>query len=251
MTQLDILGIAAHPDDVELSCAGTFLAAKRSGRRTGILDLTLGELSTRGTLESRATETQEATKILGLDYRKNLQLADGNIPVDQTTVLAVIREIRATRPAIVVAPHLHERHPDHEAAGEIAHRAVFYAGLTKIETTGDDGMLQLPYRPLMLLHYLQTYSFEPKIIVDVTEVFDDRMRCVHAYGSQFGRGDGGKKLETNEPVTFLTQTGFYESIEARARQYGLQIGCQFGEPFWCQQAPGVRDIFSIVTKKIA
>jgi N-acetylglucosamine malate deacetylase 1 len=251
MTPLDILGIAAHPDDVELSCAGTFLAAKRSGRRTGILDLTQGELSTRGTLETRAQETDDASKILGLDYRKNLQFADGNIPVDQATVHAVIREIRATRPSIIAAPYFEERHPDHEAAAEIAHRAAFYAGLAKIETMDDDGKPQAPHRPQLVLHFLQTYSFIPKFIVDVSDVFEDRMRCIHAYGSQFGRGDGGKKIETKEPETFLTQGGFYESIEARARSYGLQIGCQFGEPFWCQETPGVRDIFSLVTKKIA
>ncbi|MBS1904666.1 MAG: bacillithiol biosynthesis deacetylase BshB1 [Bacteroidetes bacterium] len=251
MNRLDILGIAAHPDDVELSCAGTFLAAKRSGKRTGILDLTLGELSTRGTLETRAQETAEASRILELDYRANLQFSDGNIPVDEDSIHAVIRQIRATRPSIVFCPHFSERHPDHEAAAELTHRAAFYSGLAKIETLGEDGKPQEPYRPLLVLHFMQTYVFEPKIIMDVTNVFDDRLRCVQAYGSQFGRGARGAALETNERETFLTQKGFYEWIEARARHYGMQIGAQFGEPFWCQGTPGVTNIFDIVTKRIA
>ncbi len=251
MTSLDILGIAAHPDDVELSCAGTFLSAKRKGRRTGILDLTLGELSTRGTLETRAREADEATKILQLDYRVNLQLPDGNIPVDQDSVSAVVRQIRATRPSIIFCPHFDERHPDHEAAAELVHRAAFHSGLAKIESLGDDGKPQAPFRPLLVLHYMQTYIFEPKVIVDVTDVFEDRLRCVQAFASQFGRTNGGEKIETTEPETFLTQRGFYEWIEARSRHYGMQIGAEFGEPFWCQTTPGVRDVFDIVTKKIS
>ncbi len=248
---VDILGVAAHPDDVELSCAGTMLAAKKAGKRTGIVDLTLGELSTRGTLESRAKETEEASRILGLDTRYNLGFPDGGVEATQSTVHELIRYFRMLRPTVILAPHFSERHPDHEATAEIVHRASFLSGLAKITTSDFEGNPQEPHRPLLVLHFMQTYVFEPKLVLDVTDVFEDRMRCVQAYGSQFGRGDNGTKVESNERETFLTQSGFYEWIEARARHYGMQVGAQFGEPFWCQGPVGLKDIFSIVTKTIA
>jgi bacillithiol biosynthesis deacetylase BshB1 len=251
MPNVDILGVAAHPDDVELSCAGTMLAAKRSGKRTAIVDLTLGELSTRGTLETRAKETEEASALLQLDARYNLGLPDGGVEATKENVRTLVKYFRMLKPTIVLAPHFSERHPDHEATAEIVHQAAFFAGLAKIETIGDDGKPQEPCRPLLILHFMQTYVFEPKLIVDVTSVFEDRMRCVQAYGSQFGRTEGGKKIESKEKETFLTQSGFYEWIEARARHYGMQIGAEYGEPFWCQGAVGLKDVFSAVTKRIA
>lgn len=248
---VDILGIAAHPDDIELSAAGIMLMAKQAGKKTGILDLTSGELSTRGTLEIRAKETEEATKILKLDARINLGLPDGNIGVNQENMLKVVRVIRELRPIILLAPYRYERHPDHEAASELAHQASFYAGLPKIETKDDEGKAQEPYRPLLVLHFMQTYTFEPKIIIDISEVFEDRMKAIHAYSSQFGRGESGRNLEGKDRETFLTQKGYYEWIEARARHFGMLIGAEFGEPFWTQEAVGTKDVFSLVTKRIA
>jgi len=256
MQQIDILAIAAHPDDVELACAGTMLMAKRDGKRTGIVDLTRGELSTRGTLETRARETDAATKILGLDYRANLGIHDGNIELSQENLKLLIVQIRKTRPTILLAPSKFERHPDHEAAAELAHRVAFYAGLAKIETTDDDGTKQEPHRPLLVLHYMQSYSFEPKLIIDVTPVFEERMRAMEAYGSQFSthstpqppplaRG-GGVERET-----FLSQSGFFEWLTARASHYGMRIGTRFAEPFWTQETIGTKDVFSVVTKTIA
>lgn len=248
---IDILGIAAHPDDVELSCAGTMLMAKRAGKKTGILDLTRGELSTRGTPELRAKETEEASKILQLDERENLGLADGHIEVTHENMVKLIRHIRHLRPIIMLTPHKYERHPDHEAASELAHQAAFYAGLAKIETTDDNGKKQEPHRPLLVMHFMQTYTFEPKVIIDISDVFEERMKAMNAYDSQFGRGASGRKLESKELDTFLTQKGFYEWIEARARHFGMIIGAEFGEPFWTQEAIGTKDIFSLVTKSIA
>ncbi len=251
MTAVDVLGIAAHPDDVELSAAGTMLMAKRAGKRTGILDLTLGELSTRGTLETRAKETEDATKILQLDARINLGLPDGNIAVSRENMLKVVRVIRSLRPTVLLAPYRFERHPDHEAASELAHQAAFYGGLAKIETVDDEGKPQQPHRPLLVMHFMQTYSFEPTVIVDISDVFPERMKAMEAYGSQFGRDESGKKLESKERDTFLTQKGFYEWIGARARHYGMLIGAEFGEPFRTQEPVGTKDIFSLVTKRIA
>ena len=252
MQTIDILGIAAHPDDVELSCAGTMLLAKRDGKRTGILDLTYAELSSRGTVESRKKETDDASTILGLDWRGNLGLPDGNIELTKENVYKFVKVLRELRPTILLTPHHSERHPDHEAASELAKRASFYAGLRKIETKSNDGSSQEPYRPLLVLQYLQTYTFEPSVIVDISDVFEKRMQAVTAYGSQFARSNQGDKIENaDEPDTFLTQSGFYEWIEARARHYGMIIGAEFGEPFWTYEAVGTRDPFALVTKKVA
>jgi N-acetylglucosamine malate deacetylase 1 len=263
MERVDILAIAAHPDDVELSCAGTMLLAKQAGYRTAIIDLTRGELSTRGTLESRAKETAEATKILRLDHRENLGLPDGNIELSKENVTLLVRVLRQLRPTILLTPHRFERHPDHEAASELAHRALFSAGLAKVESKVKGEKLA-PHRPVLTLHYMQTYSFEPKIIIDVSDVFEDRMAAMHAYDSQFSRSKlvsprVGTEAETPEdkeavdqdPQTFLSQAGFYEWIEARARSYGMLIGVEFGEPFWSHEPLGTKDIFSLVTKKVA
>lgn len=252
MQHIDILGIAAHPDDVELSCAGTMLTAKKTGKRTGILDLTYAELSSRGTVDTRKIETEAASKVLGLDWRDNLGLEDGNIIISQENVLKVVQVIRMLRPTILLTPHHAERHPDHEAACELAKRASFYSGLRKIETHDLDGSIQEPYRPLLVLQYMQMFTFSPSVIVDVSDVFTQRMEAVNAYSSQFGVTPLGKRIETSDqPDTFLTQSGFYEWIEARARHYGMIIGAQFGEPFWTFEPVGTKDPFSIVTKSIA
>jgi bacillithiol biosynthesis deacetylase BshB1 len=248
--QVDLLAIGAHPDDVELGCAGTMLAAKKQGKRTGIVDLTRGELSTRGTLETRERETRAASAILNLDERFNLGLADGNIGVTHENTLALIRYIRLLRPTIMLIPSAHERHPDHEDASRLARRAAYYAGLAKI-TTEADGQVQKPHRPMMVLEYMQMYAFEPKLIVDVSSVFEDRMRAVGAYATQFGRSQTGEEIPSKEPQTFLTQAGYFEWIEARARTFGMMIGVQYGEPFWSKEPVGVRDLFSLVTRTVS
>ncbi len=256
MESVDLLGIAAHPDDVELSCAGTMIQAKLEGKRTAIVDLTRGELSTRGTLETRAAETEVATKVLGLDARLNLGMSDGNIELTQANLLKLIAAIRTFRPTIMLTPHERERHPDHVAASTLAHRAMFYAGLAKIETFDDAGNPQKPHRPLLTLQYMQTYTFEPKIILDISRVFRQRMEAVEAYGTQLFAGGRLEHMkhadaDTNDPPTFLTQSGFYEWIEARARHYGMIIGAEFGEPFWCYEPLGTKDLFGMVTKLVS
>ncbi len=218
--------------------------AKRAGKRTGIVDLTKGELSTRGTLESRRRETEAASKILKLDYRANLDMTDGNIERSQDNVRQVIVQLRKTRPTILLAPSPQERHPDHEAAAELAHRAAFYSGLIKMETKDANGTPQEPYRPLLVLHYMQAYSFEPKIIVDITPVFEERMNAMEAYGSQFFSGKP-------EKMTILAQPGFIDGLRARAEHYGMMIGTRYAEPFWSHEVLGTKDLFSIVTKTIA
>ncbi|HET6400287.1 MAG TPA: bacillithiol biosynthesis deacetylase BshB1 [Candidatus Kapabacteria bacterium] len=250
MQPLDLVALAAHPDDVELACAGTMLMVKRAGKRTGIVDCTQGELSTRGTLGSRWRETQAASKILGLDYRTNLDIPDGNIELSQENLRRVIVQLRKTRPTILLAPSPQERHPDHEAAAELAHRAAFYAGLVKIETKDENGNAQEPHRPLLVLHYMQGYSFEPKIIVDVTPVFEERMRAMEAFGSQFAPR-AGQENAAGERMTILAMPGFTEGLRARAAYYGMMIGTRYAEPFWAHEPLGTQDLFSLVTKTIA
>lgn len=261
ITPVDLVALAAHPDDVELSCAGTLISAKRAGKRTAIIDLTLGELSTRGNLESRARETDEATRIMKLDHRINLGLPDGGLKVDDDSTTRLIRALRALRPGVLLTPHKEERHPDHQAASALAHRAGFLSGLVNIATEDDAGKPQEPHRPLLTLQYMQTYTFEPKVIIDVSSVFPDRMKALEAYGSQFARPKNlpsrigtGRETEADKKLereTFLTQSGFYEWIEARARAYGMIIGVEFGEPFWSHEPVGVHDVFSLLTKKVA
>jgi bacillithiol biosynthesis deacetylase BshB1 len=255
---LDILAVAAHPDDVELSCAGTLLMAKRQGKRVGIVDLTRGELSTRGTPATRAQETEDSSRILELDVRANLGMPDGNIEISKANERAVIEVLREHRPTVVLCPHKAERHPDHEAASELVHRAVFYSGLAKIETT-NDGAAQAPHRPLLVLQYMQTYTFQPTLITDVSPVFEQRMQAVEAYQSQFARPKNvssrvGTEFELNEdrgPETFLTQTNFFDWIRARASAYGMIIGAEYGEPFWSHEPLGTADLFSLVTKRVS
>jgi bacillithiol biosynthesis deacetylase BshB1 len=248
MQPIDLLAIAAHPDDVELSCAGTLLVNKRAGKRTGIIDLTQAELSTRGTVETRKHETDEASRVLGLDYRANLGMPDGNIELSQKNLRSLIIELRKTRPTVLLAPYKSERHPDHEAASELAHRAVFYGGLTKIETVDEDGKRQTPHRPLLTLNYMQGHTFDPRIIIDISAVFEDRMKAMHAFESQFG---GSGKKNTSLPETFLTQATFFDWIRARASAYGMMIGVEYGEPFWSHEPLGTKDLFGLVTKKFS
>lgn len=255
---IDVLAVAAHPDDIELSCAGTLLMAKRQGKRIAIVDLTRGELSTRGTVETREQETKESTRILGLDARRNLGMSDGNIEISKQNERKLIEVIRELRPTVILCPHKEERHPDHVAASELTHRAFFYGGLAKIETALE-GKQQAPHRPLLMLQYMQTYTFKPTIILDITPVFEQRMEAMHAYASQFARPRNVSSrvgtehaLPTDKgPQTFLTQTNFFDWIRARASAYGMLIGAEYGEPFWSHEPLGTADLFSLVTKKVS
>jgi N-acetylglucosamine malate deacetylase 1 len=261
LSPVDLVALAAHPDDVELSCAGTVIAAKRAGKRTAIIDLTLGELSSRGNLESRAKETEDATRVMQIDHRVNLNIPDGGVAVTDEYTRRLIRVLRALRPQVLLTPHKDERHPDHEAASKLAHRAVFQSGLVNVPTEDDEGKPQEPHRPVLVLQYMQTYTFEPKVIIDVTAVMHERMQAMQAYATQFARPKNsssriGTGRETSDDLklereTFLTQSGFYEWIEARARAYGMIIGVEFGEPFWSHEPIGVKDVFSLVTKRVA
>ncbi|MFN3596597.1 MAG: bacillithiol biosynthesis deacetylase BshB1 [Rubricoccaceae bacterium] len=234
--RLDVLALAAHPDDVELCAGGTMCLLAKQGYRTGIVDFTRGELGTRGTPETRLAEAQRASEILGLAARENLGLPDGGLDDTPAHRLAVIRAVRRHRPAVVLLNAPEDRHPDHGHAARLAAHALFYAGLARIETEDDDGSPQAPWRPFHALHYMQAVEFTPTLVVDVTDVWEQRMAALMAFESQFGVSDGA-------PQTFIANPGFLEWVEARARAYGYRIGATYGEPLLYRHGPiGVSDL---------
>ena len=224
--KLDILAIAAHPDDVELCCAGTLAKLARSGKKTGVLDLTRGEMGTRGTPELRLEEAQHAAGILGLAIRENAGLPDCGLENTPPHREAIIRHVRHFRPDICLINAKEDRHPDHRNAARLTLDALFYAGLQKLETRDESGSVQEPWRPRHILHFMQHWPFNPTFVFDITESIDIKEEAIRAFASQFdaeGRDD--------EPQTYVSSKRFFEAIRGRAREYGLLIGTDFGEPF--------------------
>lgn len=227
--KLDVLCFAAHPDDAELCCGGTLIKLAKSGKKTGIIDLTLGELSTRGTLKLREKETSSANKVLGVSIRENLKISDGNIENTPENRLKIISAVRYYQPKIVFIPYHNDRHPDHTNANKLIKEAVFYSGLEKI-TSSRSGASQKAYRPNKNLYYMQTYTFEPSFIIDITDEYKAKTQAVKCYSSQF------YKPGSKGPETFISNKNFSEYTEARARFYGFQAGVEYGEPF-CYEQP--------------
>jgi bacillithiol biosynthesis deacetylase BshB1 len=239
MNKLDVLAIAAHPDDIELACAATVAKLVRDGKKVGILDLTDGELGTRGTRSIRFKEAEEASKILGVSERIRLGLSDGNIEVNQTNIKKVIQIIRAFQPTILLFPHWLERHPDHEHTHKLCREAWFYSGLEKIQTKYD-GKIQQPFRPKKYFHYMQKYEFQPSFIVDVSSSYDTKKKSLLAFNSQF------YNPSSKERETILSSKIFLESIFARDKHFGSLINVEYGEPFYSIEPLGFDSLFDIV-----
>ena len=238
--QLDILVIAVHPDDAELGCGGTILKHVAMGRKVGVVDLTRGELGTRGTPETRDAEARDAAVILGLSVRENLGLRDGFFRNDETDQLKVVQAIRKYKPAIIIANALHDRHPDHGRAGDLINDAAFLAGLRKIETVVN-GIPQTPHRPRLLLQLIQDYYIKPDIVVDVSDHWEGKIQAIKAYRSQFHN----EAYMEGEPETYISKPDFMEYIAARAREYGKYIGATYAEGFTCRRLLGVDDLFAL------
>lgn len=225
----DALVFAAHPDDAELSMGGTLAKMAAHGLKVGIIDCTKGELGTRGSAEIRQHEAIQAGVILKADFRDNLNIPDGQIEVNRENLLKFLYQIRKYKPKVIFAPYFNDRHPDHIAVSTLAKQAYFYSGVGKIQTH-DNGHVQHSYRPSALYYYMQTYEFQPSFIVDITDHFEDKMKSVFAFSSQFF------DPKNKEPETFISKPGFVEYIKSRSQVYGFKIGKDYGEPFLCEEA---------------
>ena len=224
--KLDYLAFAAHPDDVELSMGGTIAKLTQAGKKVGIIDLTKGEMGSRGNVETRAIEAAKSAEILKLNVRDNLGLSDSQLQSDRASQLPLIKALRKYRPTIVFINAPDDRHPDHGNGCTLQVEAVFYAGLRKIKTLDEDGQPQDTWRPSHIMHYMQDRPFEPSFIMDVSSTFDKRLASIQAFSTQFNVKD-----PTNEPATYISSPRYFQQIEARARFYGHIIGAEFGVPF--------------------
>ena len=202
--KLDVLAIGVHPDDVELGCSGTLITEVKRGKKVGIVDLTEGELGTRGTVESRYQEAADAAKIIGAVARENLKMRDGFFKNDEEHQLQVIRVLRKYQPEIVIGNILDDRHPDHGRAGHLVYDACFLSGLKQIKTKDDTGAEQEKWRPKYLFHYIQDRFHEPDFIIDITDVFEQKMASIKAYTTQF------HNPESTEPQTYISNPDFLE-----------------------------------------
>ena len=237
--KLDILAISAHPDDIELSCSGTLIAHKSLGYTTGILDLTEGEMSTRGTPEIRQKESVEASQIMGISIRENLGLSDAKFDLSFENQARVIKVLRKYRPEIILANAPYDRHPDHVRASQLIEEAVFKSGLVKIETE-DNGENQSPWRPKKVYHYIQSVSSEPDFICDISAHMEEKMAVIRVFKSQFF------DPKSKEPDTYISNPDFLKLIEARSREWGHRVGVSFGEGFVQRQSLGVKNLFDLV-----
>jgi bacillithiol biosynthesis deacetylase BshB1 len=233
--KLDILAFAAHPDDVELAASGTLLSHIAQGQKVGIIDLTQGELGTRGSAEIRMQEVDTSNTILGIHTRENLKFRDGFFVKDEQHILKVIEMIRKYQPEIILANAVSDRHIDHGRAADLLHDACFLSGLRKIKTvhSGED---QAPWRPKAVYHYIQDNYITPDIIVDITPYFETKMKSIMAFSSQF------YNPSSQEPKTPISGEDFLHFLEARALQYGREIGVKYGEGFTVKRTMGTQSL---------
>jgi len=226
---VDVLAIAAHADDIELTCAGTLVQLKARGRRFGIVDLTGGEMGTRGDVATRQLEARRAAQILGAEFRETLDFGDGGLVASRANELVLIDLIRRERPRLVLTSYPDDRHPDHRRAGELVTDAAYYAGLRKLATAHP------AHRPQQTIYFSSAYVHPPTFVVDVTAAMEKRNAAIRSYESQF------HDPESREPQTILSQESFLAMVEARARHFGFLIGAEFGEGFVTKRPPRIDD----------
>jgi N-acetylglucosamine malate deacetylase 1 len=241
MIKINVLAIAVHPDDAELCCSGTLMMEKLHGKTTGIIDLTRGELGTRGTPELRKLESEAAARIMDLDVRENLQMADGFFQNNEENQRLLIAAIRKYQPEIVLANPLADRHPDHGRAGKLISDSCFLSGLRKIETQ-DNGRPQEQWRPKYILHFIQDRYYDPSFVYDISPVFDRKLQSIRAYSSQFH----SETYTENEPQTYISSPEFLDSIVGRHQMFGKMIGVRYAEGFVTEKMIGVRDLDAFI-----
>ena len=249
---LDILAIAAHRDDVEQTCGGTLLKAAQRGQKTGILDLTRGEMGTRGTADDRESEANDAAKILGVEWRRALDIPDGRVENTWENRLKVAAVIRETRPRVVILPYWKGRHPDHYTASILGYEACFLAGLAKLDLGSQTSDLSqpsreigslAPHRPFKIIYATLYYDIRPSFVVDISEQFEGKFASILAYKSQFSDQDAGKDL-------FPAHQEIRARVDAMARFYGMLGGVTYGEPFLQKEVGLVDDLLAIPVKSI-
>jgi bacillithiol biosynthesis deacetylase BshB1 len=238
--KLDILVLAAHPDDAELGCGGAILHQVSLGHKVGVVDFTQGELGTRGTIQTREQEAADSAKILGLSVRENLKLADGFFKNDEAHQRKVIQAIRKYRPEIVLANAIYDRHSDHGRAAELASDACFLSGLSKIDTIDESGKPQSPWRPRAVYHYIQSLFIEPDFVMDVTAHWPKKVEAIKAFRTQF------YDPNSTEPQTYISSPDFLRMIESRGIELGHAIGVKYAEGFTVKRYPGVKSLLDLL-----
>lgn len=236
--KLDILAIGAHPDDIEISCCGTILHHIASGHKVGLLDLTAGELGTRGDAQTRLSEAGNAASLIGAEIRENLMMPDGFFEQSKENILELIRKIRKYKPEIVLANSLSDRHPDHGRAAKLIADACFYSGLAKIESE-DEGKSQKAWRPKAVYHYIQDYNLEPDFVFDISNYMERKLEILMAYKSQFYNPN------SNEPETPISSKEFLEFLKSKSCTYGRAAGFQYAEAFNVSRYIGVKNLFDL------
>ncbi len=237
---VDVLVFAAHPDDAEISVGGTLIKLAALGYRTGVVDMTRGESGTRGTADIRAREAAEATEILRLAVRENLELPDSHVICDERAKVAVVRAIRRYRPTLILTHYGEDPHPDHAATSAIVRQAAYLAGLVKFDAKSGLGR----HRPSAIAHFLFPRTVTPTFIVDISEFFEEKMRAIRAYRSQL------HDPQNQEPETRLSQENFLHRIEARHRYFGALIDVEYGEAFYVKEALGVDDPVRLLARPL-
>ena len=237
--KIDILAIGVHPDDVELGCSGTIAKHIALGKKVGILDLTLGELGTRGSAELRTKEANEAAKILGVSFRTQLKMKDGFFENNEEHQKQIIEIIRKHQPEIILCNAINDRHPDHGRASKLTSDACFYSGLIKIETIVD-GKKQTAWRPKAVYHYIQDHYIHPDLVIDITDFMEIKHKAIMAFSSQFF--DPNSK----EPETPISSKAFIETLNSKMALWGRAIGVPYAEGFTVERYPGVNNLFDLV-----
>lgn len=237
--KVDILAIGVHPDDVELSCSGTILKHIAAKKKVGILDLTRGELGTRGTPEIRTKEAKKAAKILGVSFREQLNMADGFFRNNEKFQLEIIEKIRQYQPEIVLCNAVSDRHPDHARAAKLVSDSCFYSGLVKIETKHGKSK-QKAWRPKAVYHYIQDNFIHPDFVIDITKFMDKKMEAIMAFESQFYNPN------SKEPETAISGKDFIEAVKAKNSIFGRCIGVRYAEGFTADKTIGVNSLFHLV-----
>jgi N-acetylglucosamine malate deacetylase 1 len=240
--KLDLLAFAVHPDDAELSCSGVLLSEKLKGKKTGIVDLTQGELGTRGTAETRKQEAAASAAILQLDVRVNLGMADGFFKNDETNQRKIITALRTYQPEIILCNAPEDRHPDHGRSSQLLEDAAFLAGLRKIETFDEQGNLQQIWRPKYVFNYIQDRYLQPDFVIDISHVMDKKIEAIQAFSTQFF----SQAADNEEPQTYISTPDFLDSVIYRSKMMGKMIGVKYGEGFISKKMIGLNSFDALI-----